>query len=74
MALRKRGPKAPVGESEFIGRRRFLEDFAAEWAKSPDETPRFIVNIHGDGGIGKTRLVKQFIRRHGKGVMLCWLD
>ena len=74
MGLRDRRKKKQSTDSGFIGRRHYLEDFAAEWQKPSDEGPRFIVNLYGDGGIGKTRLLKQLMKMHGSGVMICWLD
>lgn len=45
MALRNRGQKIPVSDSRFIGRKNFLEDFAAERSKPLARAPRFIVNL-----------------------------
>ncbi len=74
MALRNRSQKVPLSDSRFIGRKNFLEDFAAEWAKPPEQAPRFIVNLSGDGGIGKSKLLEQLLARHAATEMLCSLD
>lgn len=74
MVLRNRGPKANPLDARFIGRENILEDFAREWSKSIDESRRFIVNLHGLGGIGKSKLLQQFLLRHAQEEMVCKLD
>jgi tetratricopeptide (TPR) repeat protein len=47
----------------FVGRRTELADFRGNFATEPDdERRRFLFNIHGDAGVGKTLLVEQFQR------------
>jgi len=74
MGLRNRGQKANPIDSRFIGRENILQDFAREWSKSIDESRRFIVNLYGLGGIGKSKLLQQFLLRHAQEEMVCKLD
>ncbi len=74
MGLRNRGPKANPIDARFIGRENILEDFAREWNKSIDESRRFIVNLFGLGGIGKSKLLQQFLLRHAQEEMVCKFD
>ncbi|WP_131815859.1 ATP-binding protein [Streptomyces sp. 3213.3] len=47
----------------FVGRRTELADFRSNFATAPeDERRRFLFNVHGDAGVGKTLLVEQFQR------------
>jgi len=57
---RNRGQKANPIDARFISRENILEDFAREWSKAIDESRRFIVNLYGLGGIGKSKLLQQF--------------
>ncbi len=74
MGLRNRGQKENPVDRYFIGRENMLEDFAREWSKSIYEKPLFIVNLHGLSGIGKSKLLKQFLFRSPEKVILCSLD
>ncbi|MFG3259841.1 AAA family ATPase [Streptomyces sp. NPDC048172] len=49
--------------ARFVGRRDELADFRANFTTAPeDERRRFLFNIHGDAGVGKTLLAEQFQR------------
>ncbi len=74
MGLRNRGQKSIPTDSRFIGRENILEDFAREWGKPIEQSPRFIVNLYGLGGIGKSKLLEQFLLRHAQNAMVCKLD
>lgn len=60
--------------SHFIGRRNILSDINSEWNKSVDQAPRFIVNIYGIGGIGKSRLLQQLLLKYAGENIVCQLD
>jgi class 3 adenylate cyclase/tetratricopeptide (TPR) repeat protein len=55
------------GRQAFVGRRRELRQFEAALARCWDTGRGRVIDIHGEAGIGKTRLLEQFrIKAEGK--------
>jgi len=60
----------------FVGRQDLLATFQKNLTEPPDsEERRFVFSVHGQGGVGKTFLLRRFqeICRHG-GVATTWVD
>ncbi|MFF8929109.1 tetratricopeptide repeat protein [Streptomyces longwoodensis] len=50
-------------QTGFIGRRHELADFRENFGRDPDSatgTFQYLYHVHGDGGVGKTSLVRQW--------------
>ncbi len=60
----------------FIGRQAELGEFQANLQRSPEDLGRrFLFSVHGDAGVGKSFLVRQFIRlAQEKGCLTAYVD
>ncbi|MFX0133015.1 MAG: hypothetical protein ACFFDN_05145, partial [Candidatus Hodarchaeota archaeon] len=72
MALRNRGKIPSRIDSNFVGRENILEELEQEWLKPLNES-RFIFNIYGIGGIGKSKLLKQLLYNFASKEIFCEL-
>ncbi|MFI0773892.1 hypothetical protein [Streptomyces sp. NPDC021212] len=66
--------RRPAG---FVGRRQELAVFRANFGVPPeDERHRFVFHIHGNGGVGKSRLLRQLeqVARQEHGALTACLD
>jgi tetratricopeptide (TPR) repeat protein len=63
-------------QSEFVGRREQIVQFQENLGLSIDDPRRqFLFNIHGDAGVGKTYLAKQYMRNaKDKGFVIAYSD
>ena len=50
-------------KNEFVGRESFLFNLAKTWSEVSETSSMRVINIEGNAGIGKTRLVDEFLRR-----------
>ena len=74
MGLRNRGNKSNPSNSKLMKHQHILEQFRTEWNRPKEDAPRFITNIFGVEGAGKSSLLKLFLLEHGAKDMFCRLD
>jgi DNA polymerase III delta prime subunit len=58
-----------LAETDFVGREREISRLS-EWLNSPERKPMM---VSGLGGIGKTTLVSEFVRRNYKPRQVAWV-
>ncbi|MFI5619445.1 adenylate/guanylate cyclase domain-containing protein [Streptomyces sp. NPDC051567] len=55
--------RAPRSDVPFVGRERYLSELDLAWRRVAEERDVHVLTLLGEAGIGKTRLVDQWLRR-----------
>ncbi|MEU1509768.1 adenylate/guanylate cyclase domain-containing protein [Kitasatospora sp. NPDC005748] len=55
--------RAPRSDVPFVGRERYLSELDLAWRRVAEESDVHVLTLLGEAGIGKTRLVDEWLRR-----------